>query len=280
MDKELSSQIELMFARLNQQGVANSLPEPGALAHLLSTYVTGSSAVTTVNAVPNVLVHFATAAVEMWLRSVHSFLISVSLTKASPIWASVAGYYSSHYSMRAFAHLFGVFHLYKQKRIIYFDHQGKLFRIEKKNANDREHKFYWKYVCNHSQLASDPFFYPNQDDMPISDGAHRNKANYSDHIDRFPIFLPLDAAFMSDRVERIAGIEFSAVPVPSADKFPDIDSVQIMAYHRIVKFRQLLNEALGTRNRFWNVQKKPSWTPKTMTFSVVEPVYTALYAGK
>ena len=32
----------------------------------------------------------------MWLRAVHSF-ISASLTGISDIWASVAGYYSSHY---------------------------------------------------------------------------------------------------------------------------------------------------------------------------------------
>src|SRR4051794_22938270 len=52
---------------------------------------------------------FATAAVDIWLRAVHSFLISASLTESSPIWASISGYYSSHYSVRAIAHLLGYF---------------------------------------------------------------------------------------------------------------------------------------------------------------------------
>ena len=116
--------------------------------------------------------------------------------------------------------------------------------------------------------------------MPGSDGAHRNKANYSDHIDRFPVFLPLEAQYLSDRVERISNIEFSDVPVPDADKFPDLGNVQVIAYHRLVKFRRLVDEALGGGNRFWKVQRNPSWCPNTMQFSVVEPVFAALYAGK
>jgi hypothetical protein len=282
MNQELSSRVERMFAALNNQSAADSLPTPGTLASLLSKHVVGSAQTTTVTARPQELTYFATAAVEMWLRAVHSFLISVSLTKASPIWSSVAGYYSSHYSVRAFAHLFGVFHLHKKRRIIRLDKQANhlVFRIERKQGNDREHKFYWKCVSEHPQLAADPFFYASRDDVPGSDGAHRNKANYSDHIDRFPVFLPLEAQYLSDRVERISNIEFSDVPVPNADKFPDLGNVQVIAYHRLVKFRRLVDEALGSGNRFWKVQRNPSWCPNTMQFSVVEPVFAALYAGK
>jgi hypothetical protein len=282
MDKELSSQVELMFARLNRRGAESSFSEPGTLSDLLSKYVVGSTPTTIVAAKPKELTCFATAAVEMWLRSVHSFLISVSLTKASPIWSSVAGYYSSHYSIRAFAHLCGVFQLHKKRRIVHLAKDGTrlVFRIERKQGNDREHKVYWKYVSAHPQFASDPFFYASQDNVPRSDGAHRNKANYSDHVDRFPVFLPLEAQYLTSRVERISSIEFSDVPVPSADDFPDLDNVQVIAYHRLVKFRQFVDEALSNRNRFWNVQRNPSWCPATMKFSVVEPVFAALYAGK
>jgi hypothetical protein len=282
MTPELSSQVQRMFADLNQQSVANAIPMPGSLATLLSKHVVASSPTTIVAAQQKELTFFATAAVEMWLRSVHSFLISVSLTKASPIWASVAGYYSSHYSIRAFAHLFGVFHLHRKKRIVRLEKQANhlVFRIEKKLGNDREHKFYWRCVTEHHQLASDPFFYTNQDDAPRSDGAHRNKANYVDHIDRFPVFLPLEAQYLKDRVERISNIEFSDVPVPSADDFPDIDNVQVIAYHRLVKFRRFVDETVGAKNRFWKVQRNPSWCPDTLNFSVVDPVFAALYAGK
>lgn len=225
---------------------------------------------------------FATAAVEMWLRAIHSFLISASLTQASPIWSSVAGYYSSHYSIRAFAHLFGVFHLHKMKRLVRVERQGRglVLRIDRKHGYDREHKFYWKYLSAHPELSSDPFFYPNREDVPESDGSHRNKANYADHVDAFPVFRPLDAEQLEARIRRIAGIEFSDVPVPSADRFPDIETVQILAYHRVVKFRRLVDETVGPRHRFWKVQRTPSWCPPNMNFGLVEPVYAALYTRK
>jgi hypothetical protein len=271
-----------MFADLNRQSAAGALPTPGTLADLLSRHVVGSSPTTIVAAHPRELTYFATAAVEMWLRSVHSFLISVSLTRASPIWASVAGYYSSHYSVRAFAHLFGVFHLHKKRRIVRLDKQANrlVFRIERKQGNDREHKFYWRYVSEHPQLAADPFFYASHDDTPRSDGAHRNRANYSDHVDRFPVFLPLEVRYLSDRVERISNMELTDIPVPSADDFPDLDNVQVIAYHRIVKFRRFVDEAVGLGNRFWRVQRNPSWCPNTLKFSLVDPVFAAVYAGK
>jgi hypothetical protein len=132
-------------------------------------------------------------------------------------------------------------------------------------------------VSAHPQLADDPFFYPNQEDH--LDGGHRNKANYSDHICRYPVFQPLDSQFLEDRVEKISSIQFSSVPAPrvDADHFPDIENVQILAYHRLVKFRKLVDEICGG-NRFWKVQRTPAWCPETMKFSVVEPVFTALYA--
>jgi len=274
MDKDLASQVQMMFTPLNRQSAAGSFPAPGALSDLLSKYVDPSAATKTVVATPRMLSCFATAAVEMWLRAVHSFLISVSLTKASPIWASVAGYYSSHYSIRAWAHLFGAFQLHKKRQIVRLDRAGRHFIFEKKHGNDREHKFYWKLVSEHPQLVNDPFFYPNQEDK--LDGGHRNKANYWDHICRYPVFQPLETQVLKERIERISTIHFSSVPVPrvDADYFPDIDNIQIIAYHRIVKFRNLVDEVCAN-NRFWKIQRTPSWCP--LRFSVVESVFVALY---
>jgi hypothetical protein len=282
MDKDLSTLVERMFAGLNNQSAAGSIPEPETLSELLSRQVVPDHPTQTLHAQPKVLTHFATAAVEMWQRSIHSFLISASLTKASPIWASVAGYYSSHYSIRAFAHLFGFFNLHRKKRIVQLDNAGGglTLRFDKKSASHGEHKFYWRVVSQHPQLASDPFFYAFRDDIPDSDGAHRAKANYADHIDQFPVFLPLDAQFLAQRVERIATLVFSDVPVPDADDYPDADNVQFVAYHRLVKFRRFLDEILDTKNRFWRVHRNPSWRPDGMNFSIVDPVFAALYAGR
>ena len=179
-------------------------------------------------------------------------------------------------------HLFGLFHLHRDKRLIQLKRAGNgyAFEIIKKNGSDREHKLYWKYLAEHQELKNDPFFYPNREDIPESDGSHRNRANYADHLNTFPMFKPLSEEYLARRIQKIAEIEFSAVPIPNADKFPDIHTVQILAYHRIVKFRQLLDEIVGVDNRFWSVQRNPSWKPKDLTFEVVEPVYTSLYARR
>jgi hypothetical protein len=279
MNKDLSAQITLMFQALNSKSSANAFPGPRSLATLLKSRC-APFADDTVAAKPPDLSVFATASVEMWLRAVHSFLISASLTEASPIWSSVAGYYASHYSVRAFAHLFGLFHLHHDKRIIQLKRGGKgfVFEIIKKNGGDREHKLYWKYLAEHTELKDDPFFYANRDDISQSDGSHRNRANYADHLNVFPVFKPLSEEFLAQRIQKIAEIEFSAVPIPDADKFPDIATIQILAYHRVVRFRKLIDEVVGTDNRFWAVQRNPSWKPRDLTFEIVEPVYTALYA--
>src|SRR5579863_10259984 len=99
MNSALQKQIAVMFSPLNNLSAANAFPAVGALSDLLTTSCAPFTQ-QTVAAKPNDMKVFATAAVEMWLRAVHSFVISTSLTEASPLWSSVAGYYSSHYSVR------------------------------------------------------------------------------------------------------------------------------------------------------------------------------------
>lgn len=279
MNSDLSRQINIMFKALNKQSAAKAFPQRRALANLLRARCAPFDSDIVAAKAPD-LPTFATAAVEMWLRATHSFLISASLTEASPIWASVAGYYSSHYSVRAFAHLFGHFHLHHEKRVVQLkrDGSGFVFEIEKKNGGGREHKLYWKFVAEHSELKDDPFFYPNREDLPNSDGSHRNCANYADHLNVFPMFKPLNEECLARRIQKISEIEISAVPIPNADKFPNVDAVQILAYHRIVKFRRMLDEVPGPDNKFWKVHRDPSWKPKGLTFEIVEPVFTALLA--
>jgi hypothetical protein len=279
MNSILQKQIVTMFKPLSDVSAAAAFPPPSSLANLIMSRCDPFTA-SSVAAKPKDLSFFATASVEMWLRALHSFLISTSLTVASPIWSSVAGYYSSHYSVRAFAHLFGRFHLHKKRRLIQVAQDGKgwVFQIDKKNAGDGEHKMYWKYLHEHPELSSDPFFYLNREDVTQSDGSHRNRANYADHINSFPVFKPLDSDYLARRIQKIAEIQFTDVPIPDADRFPDIDNVQIIAYHRIVKFRQLVDEIVGPEHRFWNVQRSPSWRPKTLTFEIVQPAYADVHA--
>lgn len=273
-----SQQIELMFRALQQKSASGAIPAPGTLsARLVRVVETASSETTTVDAAT--LAFFATASVEMWHRSVHSFLVSASLTKASPLWASVSGYYSSHYSIRAFAHLLGYFQLHGKKRILHVEVRDGQYicHILQKQGSDREHKFYWKTVKAHARFLNDPFFTKNEEGQPRSDSGHRSKANYIDHINQFPIFQVLDEVYLKERVKKIASIELSDAPVPKIESYPDTDNVQLIAYHRLVKFRKMVDEALGETNRFWKVHRKPGWCTNFLDFQVVEPKYTSVY---
>jgi hypothetical protein len=265
----LGKLLPTLFSRLNTPAAAKSFPAAGSLAAELENLMppVGNS----VKASAHLTDLFAAAAVEMWLRSVHSFMISASLTGISPIWASASGYYSSHYSIRAIAHLLGYFQLYRRKRTATLAIQGgtTYCTYERKAASDREHKAYWRLVKNDANFVLDPLFTLNEHDSDVSDVSHRDRANYADLIHGFPPFAPLQLQQMKDRIEFISQIEFSSPPIPRRTSFPDLESVQIVAYHRLVRFRCLLNDSLGAKNRFWNVHRNPTWADGIIDFQLV-----------
>lgn len=260
VDKSLKSRLEAAFAPLNTQAAAKTFPAPATLSRQLEEHIPEKG--TTDVEVPNeIATLFVTAAVDMWRRSVHSFLTSASLTEASPIWSSVSGYYSSHYSIRAFAHLLGYFHLFRGKCVVRIQLQnGKhICSFDPKDARSREHQLYWKVVKKDSHFNSDPLFTVNESHVDVSDVAHRDRANYSDHLGTCPKFLALDSETLKSQIQFISQIDFTTPPIPDRRKFPDTDSVQVVAYHRIVKFRSILDEVFGGKNRFWNVHRNPTF---------------------
>ena len=262
-----------MFQGLGSTSATDAIPPPATLSLILNNIVdnssTSSSPISQTDATK-----FATAAVEMWHRAVHSFLISASLTKASPIWSSVSGYYSSHYSIRAFAHLFGHFLLYKNNKCrieLELDGNHYLCHIKPK-GNKGEHRYYWKIVHEHPDLIDDSFFTINNEYISESDSAHRNKANYYDHLNGFQPFQVLDETYLKHRIAVISNIEIDEAPIPNCDAspYPDLENVQIVAYHRLVKFRNFIDSILGGTNRFWSVHRNPSWCPNYMHFQLVK----------
>lgn len=272
IDPALAAHVAEAFAPLNDEAAAHAFPPTATLSMTLDK--------ATPSGITNVLPHpktaaiakmFTTAAVDMWMRAVHSFLISTSLTNVSPIWASVTGYYSSHYTVRSIAHLLGYFQLFSRKRIVRLEYNGGRFvcTYEPKTNHDREHRFYWKVVTSNPLFAGDPFFTQN---LPAdeSDVAHRDRANYADHLPTFPAFRPLDADAVKSRIEKISDIEFDVAPIPKVSLYPDIQSVQVIAYHRLVRFRDLVDAVIGTGNRFWKVHRDPLWARDFMDFQLVE----------
>lgn len=274
IDSSIRNHVEIAFRPLNQKAAAHAFPDRGALSLELSKRVPAKEATSlTVPVDQSVSMLFATASVDMWLRAVHSFLISASLTATSHIWASVVGYYSSHYSVRALAHLLGYFQLHTKKKIVkcYVGDGQYLCDYVKKTGADREHTAYWRLVKRTPLFASDQLFTENIVGRNVfSDVAHRDRANYMDHLCDFPKFIPLDVVTLKNRIDRISGIEFSVPPIPDAERYPDVESVQIIAYHRLVRYRDLVDTILGGGNRFWSVHRNPPWAQDFVNYQLTE----------
>lgn len=271
IDESLRHQLSVIFQPLNTVAAAKAFPAPTTLRETLQKLIPSDGSRHR-NLSPKQASYFATAAVDIWLRSVHSFLVSASLTEPSPIWAAVTGYYSSHYAVRGLAHLLGYFQLFRSKRIAQLVLEGGqcVCSFDKKNAGDAEHKLYWKVVKHNAAFAADGFFTLNDPGADDSDVRHRNHANYADHLAAYLGFRPLDEKALKDRIEYISKIAFDAPPLPRIREFPDIEYVQLIAYHRLVKFRRMLDEVLGGKNRFWTVHRNPSFAINFIDFQLVE----------
>jgi hypothetical protein len=129
---------------------------------------------------------------------------------------------------------------------------------------------YWQIVKQDQHFAADPFFTEYNPAVDESDVAHRDRGNYADHLPQFPSFRPLDAVALKARVDRISEIEFTSPPIPRVSRYPDVESVQIIAYHRLIRFRDLVDVIIGDDNRFWNVHRNPTWARDFMDFQLTE----------
>lgn len=221
---------------------------------------------------PEIVKLFGHAAVEVWERAIHSFLISVELSDSSEIWASVAGYYASHYAMRASAHLLGHFQLHSMSRNIVIDIAAHQCQIAVPKGQDgREHWYYWKVVANDDAFANNLMFSLHLANQETSDSAHRVWANYVELLDGFSYGNALGYDAIKQRVREISEFPLATPPFPGP--YPDVKNVQLIAYHRIVTFRKLLDDSLGRSNHFWNVHRNPGWCRDLVNFQVAEPQF-------
>jgi hypothetical protein len=285
VEKQLEARVQATFQRLNSVSASRAFPPMGALTKRLGELMPGDNQ-SDVFVDDRVAQLFATASVDAWLRSVHTFLISSSLTVASPMWAIVTGYYSSHYAVRALAHLLGYFLLFGRKRCVRIQLDGGRFTcsFDAKGASNREHKVYWAWVKHDTHFAFDPWFTLNppinEANLPksrlnpapqLSDIAHRDRANYIDHLGPYLHFRPLNEIQLRDRAHMIASMEFKEPPIPELGRFPDVESVQIVAYYRLVKYRRFLDLLIGTKNRFWSVHRNPAFADRIISFQIQDP---------
>jgi len=257
---------ELSFAKLDKPNAKMDFPSPGSLSLHLNGLLAKAGAM------PPTLSHqhspmLASASVEMWHRAIHSFLWSVALAECSHLWASVSGYYASHFVMRAFAHSMGLFKSFTYRKVVQVVMVKGHFACSLSETNHGEHAFYWKAVKAHPKLLANPLFRENYERDPKSDSAHRTFANYTDHLDNFaPLEFPgLETVAMI--VEKISRIRLHSVTEPSREDYPDLQNVQILAFQRIVAFHDFLEERVPN-NRFWRAHRRPSWCKDVMVFQV------------
>jgi hypothetical protein len=263
---ELKTKVQKIFAPLK----SSSFPSAGIMKKELDKIIPrkGYKEVPINN---DIIKLFASASVEMWLRAVHSFLISSSLTNVSHLWASISGYYASHYTVRAIAHLIGIYQLRTKRYTVILRPSKSGFVCQFSQKKNKEHSFYWHIVKSENLFINDDLFSENDESLNISDASHRNFATYIDHLNKFTAFNPLSLDALKQRIDFISKIKVSSYQIPNKEKYPDVEAVQIIAYHRLVYYRELIDEFLGTKNNFWNVHRNPNWCRDIINFQRIKP---------
>lgn len=260
--------VELAFGKFDKPNARLGFPASGSFTRQLSALFDGHSAAP-------VLPHqncsmIASAGVEMWHRAIHSFLWSVALTKSSPLWASVSGYYASHFVMRAVAHSIGIFKLFAKKSQVQVSVDNGQFicspLVFGKNMGG-EHAFYWRVAKEHPRFKLNDLFRENSERDPRSDSAHRTFANYTDHLCSFPPIEFSNVNELAISVEKISRIRLHSVSSPSREDYPDLQNVQILAFQRILAFQDFLDEKVP-ENRFWRMHRRPDWCKNVMLYQV------------
>ena len=128
-------------------------------------------------------------------------------------------------------------------------------------------------------FSQDCLFSDNNDHLQPTDTSHRGFANYKDHVDHFQDFMTLNEEYLITRIRRVSELMTDSPTLPNHNKYPDLDSVHIIAYARIVRFRSYVDEMIGTKNRYWRYYRSPGWFTKYMDFQTVEPSPTATLAS-
>src|SRR5712692_153400 len=147
---------DVSFGKLHRPSASLDFPAPGTLSDEFNVLIESGAASLVLS--HNKSQMLASGSVEMWHRAIHSFLWSVTLTETSPLWASVSGYYASHYVMRAFAHSMGIFKSFTNRGAIQIEMVGGQFVLSRFTSRKGEHAFYWNAVKGYPRFATNPLF--------------------------------------------------------------------------------------------------------------------------
>jgi hypothetical protein len=133
----------------------------------------------------------------------------------------------------------------------------------------REHQFYWTVVKKLPHFEHDLLFTNNDDRMSVSDASHRGFASYVDHLNRFVNYEALDPQRIRTKLVDLANTALDGekmITIPDRDRYPDLGTVLSIAYLRIYRFREYLDDLLPTHGRFWDRHRTPPWCTNLLSF--------------
>jgi hypothetical protein len=173
--------------------------------------------------------------------------------------------------MRAFAHLFGYFALYRKKAFLEASFTGGRCRClpaaELTGKLKTEHRFYWAVVRRQQRFQGEDLFTENDDSKDESDASHRGYANYMDHLDQFGGYDGCNREELRTRIAQIMRTAIDGgIAIPDRTRYPDVARVLSIAYLRIRRYRTLLDELVGTKGRFWRLHRSPTWSERLIAF--------------
>jgi hypothetical protein len=259
-----------MFAAWHAAAAASAFPAPTTLTTELEKLIPQGAQPRSIDVHlnPGTAKYFATAAIEIWQRAVHSLLISIAISRESALWSTVCGYYATHYTFRGLAHLLGHYQLFRLRWMVHVRLENGGFVCSFKKGRSREHDWYRKVVATDVHFRADPFF-SSPAPPALLDVVHRDRANYADHLSLLPTIQLVDRDIVRHRMQQISRMEVQAPPELTMEQFPSVEAVQINAYQRVVRFRQFLDQTLGN-NRLWSVHRNPGWAAGFTDFQIVE----------
>ena len=118
------------------------------------------------------------------------------------------------------------------------------------------------------RFAGDPLFTDNNDRVPLSDASHRGFASYADHLDKFVKYEALDRDQVRTKMITLARTALdgeAGIGMPDRGRYPDLGAVLSVAYLRIYRFREYLDN-LPIKGPYWDRCRNPQWCTELLSF--------------
>jgi hypothetical protein len=145
------------------------------------------------------------------------------------------------------------------------------FTLNLGSGKFEEHAFYWRKAA---EIFPDrvPLF-----DKDNPESKHRNGIQYWDHIGLLNSFQPnISLARIQAAFKRLASL--SPAQVPDFDGRPHLISLQTNALHRLLIFRNTLDQELAGTSPYWQARRNVGWIRKFVVYPEDESILENIQA--